>query len=83
MKKCLVLFILVIVFVAFTGCTQQAVPEPVTTTPPTIVPTTIPTTELTVVPDIDTYHGCNNAASHNKKDRITDRQSRHCHPNEE
>lgn len=50
MKKFIGLFILVIAFVAFTGCTQQPVPEPVTTTPPTIVATTIPTTELTVVP---------------------------------
>ena len=50
MKKFFVLFILVIAFVAFTGCTQQPVPEPVTTTPPTIVITTIPTAELTVVP---------------------------------
>jgi len=50
MKKFIGLFILVIVFVAFTGCTQQPVPEPVTTTSPTIVSTTIPTAELTVVP---------------------------------
>ena len=50
MKKFIGLFILVIAFVAFTGCTQQPVPEPVTTTPPTILTTTIPTTELTFVP---------------------------------
>ncbi|MDD1697000.1 MAG: hypothetical protein LUQ36_01420 [Methanoregula sp.] len=51
MKKFIGLFILVIAFVAFTGCTQQVVPEPpVATTSPTIVPTTIPTAELTVVP---------------------------------
>jgi plastocyanin len=39
-----------IAFVAFTGCTQQAVPEPVTTTPPTTVPSTVLTAELTLVP---------------------------------
>ena len=50
MKKIIVLIILVIAFVAFTGCTQQPVPEPVTTTQPTIVTTTSPTAELTVVP---------------------------------
>jgi plastocyanin len=50
MKKFIGLFILVIAFVAFTGCTQQPVTEPVTTTQPTIVITTIPTAELTVVP---------------------------------
>lgn len=49
MKKCIVLFVLVIAFVAFMGCTQQPVPEPVTTTQPTIVTTPIPTSELTVV----------------------------------
>jgi plastocyanin len=49
MKKIIVLFILVIAFVAFTGCTQQPIPEPVTTTQPTIVTTPIPTSELTVV----------------------------------
>ena len=49
MKKCIVLFFLVIAFVAFMGCTQQPVPEPVTTTQPTIVTTPIPTSELTVV----------------------------------
>jgi plastocyanin len=50
MKKLIGLFILMIAFVAFTGCTQQAVPEPVTTTPPTTIPTTIPTAVLTLVP---------------------------------
>jgi plastocyanin len=50
MKKFIGLFILMIAFVAFTGCTQQAVPEPVTTTPPTTVPTTVLTAELTLVP---------------------------------
>jgi len=50
MKKFISLFILMLAFVAFTGCTQQAVPEPVTTTPPTTVSTTIPTPELTLVP---------------------------------
>ena len=50
MKKFIGLFILMIAFVAFTGCTQQAVPEPVATTPPTTVSTVVPTAELTVVP---------------------------------
>jgi plastocyanin len=50
MKKFIGLFILMIAFVAFTGCTQQAVQEPVTTTPPTTIPTTIPTTEITLLP---------------------------------
>jgi plastocyanin len=50
MKKIIGLFILMIAFIAFTGCTQQAVQEPVTTTPPTMVPTTVPTAELTFVP---------------------------------
>jgi plastocyanin len=50
MKKFIGLIILMIAFVAFTGCTQQAVPEPVTTTPPTAVPTTVPTAELTPKP---------------------------------
>jgi plastocyanin len=50
MKKFIGLFILILAFVAFSGCTQQVVPEPVTTTPPTIVPTTVPTVELTVIP---------------------------------
>jgi plastocyanin len=50
MKKFIGLFILMIAFVAFTGCTQQAVPEPVTTTPPTTLPTTVLTAELTLVP---------------------------------
>jgi plastocyanin len=50
MKKFIGLFILVIAFVAFTGCTQQPVTEPVTTTSHTIVTTPIPTAELTFVP---------------------------------
>ena len=50
MKKFIGLFILMIAFVAFTGCTQQAVPEPVATTQPTAVSTVVPTAELTVVP---------------------------------
>jgi plastocyanin len=50
MKKFIGLFILMIAFIAFTGCTQQAVQEPVTTTPPTTVSTTVPTTEITLVP---------------------------------
>jgi plastocyanin len=50
MKKLIGLFILMISFVAFTGCTQPVVPEPVTTTPPTMVLTIVPTEELTVVP---------------------------------
>ncbi len=82
MKKFIGLFILMIAFVAFTGCTQQAVPEPVTTTSPTIVTTPIPTAELTFVPT-GTDHGRDNAASHSKKNRVTIRQSRHCHPYEE
>jgi hypothetical protein len=49
MKKYIGLIILVIAFVAFTGCTQQAVPEPVTTTPPTTIATSIPTAELTII----------------------------------
>jgi plastocyanin len=49
MKKYIGLIILVIAFVAFTGCTQQAVPEPVSTTPPTTIATSIPTAELTQV----------------------------------
>ena len=50
MKKIIGLFILMIAFITFTGCTQQAVQSPVTTTPPTMVPTTVPTAELTFVP---------------------------------
>ena len=50
MKKFIGLFILMIAFVAFTGCTQQAVPEPVTTTSPTTVTTTVATAELSIVP---------------------------------
>jgi len=50
MKKFIGLFILMIAFVAFAACTQQAVPEPVTTTPPTTVPSTVLTAELTLVP---------------------------------
>ena len=50
MKKFIGLFILMIAFVAFMGCTQQAVPEPVTTTSATTVITTVPTAELTLVP---------------------------------
>jgi plastocyanin len=50
MKKFIGLFILMIAFVAFTGCTQQAVREPVTTPPPTTVPSTVLTAELTLVP---------------------------------
>lgn len=48
MKKIIGLFILMIAFIAFTGCTQQAVPEPVTISPTTVA-TTVPTTELTTV----------------------------------
>lgn len=50
MKKFIGLIILIIAFVAFTGCTQQAVPGPVATTPLTTVPTIIPTMEVTFVP---------------------------------
>ena len=49
MKKCIGFVILLIAFVCFTGCTQPAVPEAVTTQP-TIVPTTVPTAELTLAP---------------------------------
>jgi plastocyanin len=49
MKKYIGFVILVIAFVCLTGCTQQAVPE-VVTTPPTTVPTVVPTTELTPAP---------------------------------
>jgi len=50
MKKFICLIILMIAFVAFTGCTQQVVPEPVTTSPPTTVPATVPTAVLTPKP---------------------------------
>lgn len=50
MKKALGFVILVITCVALSGCTQQAVPEPVTTLPTTIITTTVQTTELTPVP---------------------------------
>jgi len=50
MKKFIGLFILMIAFVAFTGCTQQVVPGPVTTTPPMTVSTAVPTAELTLIP---------------------------------
>ena len=49
MKKVIGLFILMIAFIAITGCTQQAVQGPVTTPPPTTVPATVPTTEATTV----------------------------------
>jgi plastocyanin len=42
MKKFIGLFILLIAFIAFMGCTQPAVQQP-TTTVPTTIPTTIPT----------------------------------------
>jgi len=48
MKKIIGLFILMIAFIAFTGCTQQAVQEPVTT-PSTTVVTTVPATALPTV----------------------------------
>ena len=53
MKKVIGFIILLIACVAFTGCTQQAAPEPVTTLPTTIstpVPTTVSTSVPTVVP---------------------------------
>jgi len=50
MKKLIGLIILMIAFVAFTGCTQQVVQEPVATTLPTTVSSPVPTAELTVVP---------------------------------
>jgi plastocyanin len=50
MKKFIGLIILMIAFIAFTGCTQQVVPEPVTTTPPTTVPTAVLTPKPTPVP---------------------------------
>ncbi len=52
MKKIIGFTILLIAFIAFTGCTQQAVQEPVTTVPTTVstpVPTPVPTTEMTQV----------------------------------
>jgi plastocyanin len=49
MKKIFGFIILLIVLVAFAGCTQQAAPAPVTT-PPTTIPTPVPTTEITPVP---------------------------------
>jgi plastocyanin len=49
MKKVIGFTILLIAFIAFTGCTQQPVQEPVTTVP-TTVPTPLPTTtEVTIV----------------------------------
>jgi plastocyanin len=49
MKKIIGFTILLIAFIAFTGCTQQAVQEPVTTVP-TTVSTPLPiTTEVTIV----------------------------------
>jgi plastocyanin len=48
MKKIIGFIILLIAFVAFAGCTQQATPEPVTTLPTTI-PTPVPTAETTPV----------------------------------
>ena len=57
MKKIFGFIILLIAFVAFTGCTQQVTPEPVTTSPTTIsspasttVETPVPTTVMTTVP---------------------------------
>ena len=49
MKKYMGFIILLIAFICFTGCTQPAVPEAVTT-PPTTIPTTMPTTVLTLAP---------------------------------
>jgi plastocyanin len=49
MKNYIGFVILVIAFVCLTGCTQQAVPEEITT-PQTTVPTAVPTTELTPAP---------------------------------
>ena len=49
MKKIIGFIILLVVFVACTGCTQQAPPEPVTTLP-TTVSTPVPTTVITSVP---------------------------------
>jgi len=49
MKKALGFIILLIACIAFTGCTQQAAPQPVTTLPTTIT-TAVPTTELTPMP---------------------------------
>jgi plastocyanin len=50
MKKCIGLFILMIVLVAISGCTQQAKPvTAVTTEPTTVVTTEMPTTEITAV----------------------------------
>jgi plastocyanin len=50
MKKVIGLFILIIVLVAVSGCTQQTKTAPVTTAAPTAVPTTEATTVATAVP---------------------------------
>jgi plastocyanin len=49
MKKIIGFIILLVVFVACAGCTQQTPPEPVTTLP-TTVSTPVPTTVITSVP---------------------------------
>jgi plastocyanin len=49
MKKLICFVIIMIAFVCFTGCTQPAVQE-VVTTQPTMVPTAVPTAELTLAP---------------------------------
>ena len=50
MKKVIGLFILILVLVAVSGCTQQAKPAPVTTAIPTTVQTMEATTVATVAP---------------------------------
>jgi plastocyanin len=50
MKKYIGLFILVIVLVALSGCTQQAPPAPATPVPTTVITTEVPTPEATAVP---------------------------------
>jgi plastocyanin len=50
MKKVIGLFILILVLVAVSGCTQQAKPAPVTTAIPTTVQTVAATTVATVAP---------------------------------
>lgn len=50
MKKFIGLFILIIVLVAVSGCSQQATTTPVTTAGPTEVPTVVVTTVKTIVP---------------------------------
>jgi len=80
MKKFIGLIILMIVFVAFTGCTQQVFPEPVTTTPPTTVPATVPTAVLTPKPTPVPTSVVTTLPPTEKNNRVTNNQSRYDHP---